>query len=245
MNQALENDEIEIDLKELFYALKKKIVVIIGAFIAGVVLMAGYTIFLVTPMYSASSMIYVLSRTTESNALSDVQLGTQLTNDYKIFIKTRLVIEQVIENTGVNMSYEQLANAVTVSNPTDSRILTITVTNPDPATAQLLANEIASVTADTSDVTGAERPSIVEEAVLPEAPVSPSLTRNCALGGIAGLAIACVVIIVLYLLNDTIKSEEDIERHLHLTTLGVIPMKNGRGSKKKQQTTKKRGGKVA
>lgn len=245
MNQAMENDEMQIDLKELFYVLKKKIIVIIAAFIAGAVLMAGYTALLVTPMYSASSMIYVLSRTTEDNALSDVQLGTQLTNDYKIFITTRLVLEQVIENTGVDMTYEQLRNAVTVSNPTDSRILTITVTNPDPATAQRLANEIASVTADTSEVTGAERPSIVEEAVLPNAPVSPSLMKNCALGGIAGLVIACAVIIVLYLLNDSIQSEEDIERHLHLTTLGVIPMKSGRSSRKKQQTTKKRGGKVA
>lgn len=245
MNQAMENDENQIDLKELFYALKKRIIVIIAAFIAGVVLMAVYTVLLVTPMYSASTMIYVLSRTTEDNALSDVQLGTQLVNDYKIFITTRLVLEKVIENTGVDMTYGQLKNSVTVSNPTESRILTITVTYPDAATAQRLANEIASVTADTSDLTGAERPSIIEEAVLPDAPVSPNLMKNCALGGIAGLAVACAVIIGLYLLNDAIKSEEDIERHLHLTTLGVIPMKNDKGSRKKQQTAKKRGGKVA
>lgn len=239
MNKQLENDEIEIDLKELFLALKKKIWIILGAFIAGTALMAVYTIFLVTPVYSASSMMYVLSTTTSITSLSDLQLGTQLTNDYVVLIKSRPVIEQVIENLGLNMTYGELNNAVSVTNQTDTRILTITVKSAVPETAQKVADELASVTAtQVAEIMGTEEPNVFENATLPTSPVSPSLKKNCILGGIAGLVLACAVVIVMYLMNDSIKSEEDVEKYLGLTTLGIIPEKAGKSGHKK----KNRGG---
>lgn len=235
MNNQLENDEIEIDLKELFLALKKKLWIILGAFIAGIALMAVYTIFLVTPIYSASSMMYVLSTTTSITSLSDLQLGTQLTNDYVVLIKSRPVIEQVIENLDLNMSYDELNSAVSVTNQTDTRILTITVKSPVPETAQKIADELASVTAtQVAEIMGTEEPKVFENATLPTSPVSPSLKKNCVLGGIAGLVLSCAVIIVMYLMNDSIKSEEDIEKYLGLTTLGIIPEKTGKAGHRKK-----------
>lgn len=235
MNKQLENEEIEIDLKELFFALKKKIWAVLGAFFAGIILMAVYTIFLVTPIYSASSMMYVLSTTTSITSLSDLQLGTQLTNDYVVLIKSRPVIEQVIENLELNMSYEELNSAVSVTNQTDTRILTITVQSPVPETAQKVADELASVTAtQVAEIMGTEEPKVFENAILPKSPISPSLKKNCALGGMAGIVLACAVIIVMYLMNDSIKSEEDIEKYLGLTTLGVIPEKSGKDGRKKR-----------
>ena len=218
------NEEMEIDLKELFFVLRRKLWIIIAAFAAGIVLMAGYTVLLVTPQYSATSMLYVLTTSTSIASLADIQLGTQLTSDYTILMKTHPVIDTVIENLELNMSYDQLVGKISISNPSDTRILNITVTDPVPETAQKIANELATVTVEQmARVMKTDEPSIAEEAQLPNAPVSPSLKRNCAMGGLLGLVLSAGIIIVLHLLNDRIRSEEDIDKYLHLTTLGVIP----------------------
>ena len=235
-------DETEIDLIELFFALKRRLWIIITAFAAGVVLMAAYTVLLVTPQYSATSMLYVLTTSTSVTSLADIQLGTQLTSDYAILMKTHPVIDQVIEKLGLNMSYDTLVNKITISNPSDTRILNITVTDPVPETAQKIANELATVTVDQMAlVMKTDEPSIAEEAQLPRDPVSPSHSRNCILGGLAGLVISSGVIIVLYLLNDKIRTEDDIEKYLGLTTLGVIPLRSSAGHTKNSLKKGRRG----
>ncbi|MED9932737.1 MAG: Wzz/FepE/Etk N-terminal domain-containing protein, partial [Catenibacillus sp.] len=104
MNNQQENDEAAIDLVELFYVLKKKIFIIIGAFAAGIAIMAMYTVFLVTPIYSATSKMYVISPSTSVTSLADLQFGSQLTSDYSELIKSREVLNEVIERAEVNMS---------------------------------------------------------------------------------------------------------------------------------------------
>lgn len=233
MERQYNDDEMEIDLKALFLLLKRKILIIIGAAVAGIVLMAGYTLLLVTPQYSATSMLYVLTTSTSITSLADIQLGTQLTSDYTILMKTHPVIDTVIENLGLNLSYQQLVDKVSISNPTDTRILKITVTDPVPETAQKIANELASVTVEQmAKVMKTDEPSVAEEAQLPKEPVSPSLKKNVMLGAFAGLVIAAGIIIVLYLLNDKIHTEEDIEKYLNITTLGVIPARDGQRKKR-------------
>ena len=233
MERQYNDDEMEIDLKALFLLLKRKILIIIGAAVAGIVLMAGYTLLLVTPQYSATSMLYVLTTSTSITSLADIQLGTQLTSDYTILMKTHPVIDTVIENLGLNLSYQQLVDKVSISNPTDTRILKITVTDPVPETAQKIANELASVTVEQmAKVMKTDEPSVAEEAQLPKEPVSPSLKKNVMLGAFAGLVIAAGIIIVLYLLNDKIHTEEDIEKYLNITTLGVIPARDGQKKKR-------------
>lgn len=233
MERQYHDDEMEIDLKDLFLLLKRKILIIIGAAVAGIVLMAGYTLLLVTPQYSATSMLYVLTTSTSITSLADIQLGTQLTSDYTILMKTHPVIDTVIENLGLNLSYQQLVDKVSISNPTDTRILKITVTDPVPETAQKIANELASVTVEQmAKVMKTDEPSVAEEAQLPKEPVSPSLKKNVMLGAFAGLVIAAGIIIVLYLLNDKIHTEEDIEKYLNITTLGVIPARDGQKKKR-------------
>ncbi len=233
MERQYNDDEMEIDLKALFLLLKRKILIIIGAAAAGIVLMAGYTLLLVTPQYSATSMLYVLTTSTSITSLADIQLGTQLTSDYTILMKTHPVIDTVIANLGLNLSYQQLVDKVSISNPTDTRILKITVTDPVPETAQKIANELASVTVEQmAKVMKTDEPSVAEEAQLPKEPVSPSLKKNVMLGAFAGLVIAAGIIIVLYLLNDKIHTEEDIEKYLNITTLGVIPARDGQRKKR-------------
>ena len=237
-----DNEEMEIDLLELLMVMKKHLAAILLAGIVGLVIMFAYTSFLVTPLYSASSMMYVMpdnSNSMNSSTLSDMQVGQQLTSDYSSMIKSRSFMEDVIKKLNLTIDYQQLLEKVEVTNPTSSRILQVTVNDPNPQTAADIANEMASVAeSKLKEITGMQAIKIYEEAAVPDRPSSPSLKKNCALGLLAGLVLAMAVITILYLLDDTIKTEDDIEKYLGMTTLAVLPY-NGRKQQRQAQKHKK------
>lgn len=237
-----DNEEMEIDLLELLMVMKKHLSAILLAGIVGLVIMFAYTSFLVTPLYSASSMMYVMpdnSNSMNSSTLSDMQVGQQLTSDYSSMIKSRSFMEDVIKKLNLTIDYQQLLEKVEVTNPTSSRILQVTVNDPNPQTAADIANEMASVAeSKLKEITGMQAIKIYEEAAVPDRPSSPSLKKNCALGLLAGIVLAMAVITVRYLLDDTIKTEDDIEKYLGMTTLAVLPY-NGRKQQRQAQKHKK------
>lgn len=233
-----DNEEMEIDLLELLMVMKKHLAAILLAGIVGLVIMLACTTILMTPLYSASSMMYVMPDNSNSNSstLSDMQVGQQLTSDYSSMIESRSFMEDVIKKLNLTIDYQQLLEKVEVTNPTSSRILQVTVNDPNPKTAADIANEVASVAeSKLKEITGMQAIKIYEEAAVPEKPSSPSLKKNCALGLLAGIVLAMAVITVLYLMDDTIKTEDDIEKYLGMTTLAVLPY-NG---KKQQRQAKK------
>ena len=237
-----DNEEMEIDLLELLMVMKKHLAAILLAGIVGLVIMFAYTSFLVTPLYSASSMMYVMpdnSNSMNSSTLSDMQVGQQLTSDYSSMIKSRSFMEDVIKKLNLTIDYQQLLGKVEVTNPTSSRILQVTVNDPNPQTAADIANEMASVAeSKLKEITGMQAIKIYEEAAVPDRPSSPSLKKNCALGLLAGIVLAMAVVTILYLLDDTIKTEDDIEKYLGMTTLAVLPY-NGRKQQRQAQKHKK------
>ena len=237
-----DNEEMEIDLLELLMVMKKHLAAILLAGIVGLVIMFAYTSFLVTPLYSASSMMYVMpdnSNSMNSSTLSDMQVGQQLTSDYSSMIESRSFMEDVIKKLNLTIDYQKLLEKVEVTNPTSSRILQVTVNDPNPQTAADIANEMASVAeSKLKEITGMQAIKIYEEAAVPDRPSSPSLKKNCALGLLAGIVLAIAVITILYLLDDTIKTEDDIEKYLGMTTLAVLPY-NGRKQQRQAQKHKK------
>lgn len=237
-----DNEEMEIDLLELLMVMKKHLSAILLAGIVGLVIMFAYTSFLVTPLYSASSMMYVMpdnSNSMNSSTLSDMQVGQQLTSDYSSMIKSRSFMEAVIKKLNLTIDYQQLLEKVEVTNPTSSRILQVTVNDPNPQTAADIANEVASVAeSKLKEITGMQAIKIYEEAAMPDRPSSPSLKKNCALGLLAGFVLAMAVITILYLLDDSIKTEDDIEKYLGMTTLAVLPY-NGRKQQRQARKHKK------
>ena len=174
-----DNEEMEIDLLELLMVMKKHLAAILLAGIVGLVIMFAYTSFLVTPLYSASSMMYVMpdnSNSMNSSTLSDMQVGQQLTSDYSSMIKSRSFMEDVIKKLNLTIDYQQLLGKVEVTNPTSSRILQVTVNDPNPQTAADIANEMASVAeSKLKEITGMQAIKIYEEAAVPDRPSSPSL----------------------------------------------------------------------
>ena len=237
-----DNEEMEIDLLELLMVMKKHLSAILLAGIVGLVIMFAYTSFLVTPLYSASSMMYVMpdnSNSMNSSTLSDMQVGQQLTSDYSSMIKSRSFMEDVIKKLNLTIDYQQLLGKVEVTNPTSSRILQVTVNDPNPQTAADIANEMASVAeSKLKEITGMQAIKIYEEAAVPDRPSSPNMKKNCALGLLAGFVLAMAVITILYLLDDTIKTEDDIEKYLGMTTLAVLPY-NGKKQQRQAQKHKK------
>ena len=238
-----QDDEIEIDLKELFYVIKRKLWIILLTGIVGAVGFGLFTAMVMKPVYTSSTMLYIVNKTTTLTSLTDLQLGTQLTKDYKVLVTSRPVTGQVITNLDLNLSHEQLVKKIKVDNPTDTRILTISVEDTDPHMAKYIADEFASVaSARMAEIMDSAPPNIVEEAYLPTQKTKPSITKNTMIGGLAGVFLAGAIILVLFVMNDAIKTPEDVEKYLGLNTLATIPVFEGEtGAKKKKSKRKKSG----
>lgn len=224
MEKQFDDDEIEIDLMELFYALRHRLWIIILALVIGG---AGAGLFskkVLSPIYESTSMVYVLSKETTLASLADLQIGSQLTKDYSVIIKSRPVLEEVIEKQNLDMTTEELSKMISIDNPKDTRILSITVSDVSPTRAQAIVNEITKDSSNyIADIMEMVPPKIIEEGVAAIKPSSPSVKKNAMLGGLGLAFIACGLICLKVIMDDTIKSEEDIEKYLGMSVLAVIP----------------------
>ena len=235
------NDEIEIDVLELFHVLLDKIWVIILAGAVAALAVVAATILFITPQYQSTTKMYVLSKQ-DSNTLTsqDMQTSLSLTKDYAELIKSRTVTEGVITQLNLDMTHEQLLSKMTVDSATDTRILSISVRDADPYVACEIANAIRDMAANhIKNVMDIDAVNVVETANIPENKISPSIKKNGLVGGVAGVAIAIAIILITYLSNDTIKTQEDVERYLGLSTLGTIPMSEADRKNKNKKKHKK------
>ena len=222
-------EEMEIDLLELFHAMLQKAWLIVLLLVLGAGIALGATKLLITPLYTESSQIYILTKTTSVTSLADIQMGAQLTSDFAVLAKSRPVVENVIDDLNLDYTYGELVQQITTENPSGTRILKITISNEDPELAKELANAFADETAErVAYVMTTDKPKVVEEAVTPKAPSSPNVIKNTMLGGMLGAVLAMGIIVLLYLMNDTIQTEEDVRKYLNLHTLAAVPMEKRR-----------------
>jgi capsular polysaccharide biosynthesis protein len=198
---------------------------------------------MMVPEYESTSELYVLTKSTTITSLSDIQTSTSLTNDYIVVIKGRPVLEQVIENLGLNETYASLRGRVSVNNPSNSRLLDITVTDTDPVMAKKIADEIADVgSAFIAQKLVQDPPEIVQYGYSDGSPVSPNVKKNTILGGLLGAVLAIAIIAVSYLFNDSILGPEDIEKKLGMHVLGTLPLEDSEddGDRRKKKRKKKK-----
>ncbi|BCJ96618.1 chain-length determining protein [Anaerocolumna cellulosilytica] len=221
---------IELDFKELFYILLGRVWIIVFSCILCALSAGIYTKARIRPMYQSTASLYVINRQDEkkTTSYSDLQTGTQLTKDFQILVKSRPVTEQVISDLGLATTHEELVSHITVTTPLDTRILEVAVNYPDPYTAKKIADAICFISAERmAAIMEIEKANIVESGNIPVGAVSPSLQKNMFLGGAAGGLVATFFILFFYFLDDTIRTGEDVEKHLGLTILGTIPEENG------------------
>lgn len=200
------------------------------------------TSFLIEPKYESSSKLYIVNQTSSITSLADLQTGTQLTQDYMVLVNSRPVLEKVISNLGLNMEYEELMKSISLQNETDTRILTITVTTGDPYMSKEIVDEITEVSVNRiATIMNVSEPTIVEYGHLESSPCSPNLKKNILIGAAIGIIISSGFAIVVYLLNDTIRSEEDVAKYLGLNNLGIIPVEEGTHEQIMRDKRKRRG----
>lgn len=234
--------EYEIDLKEIAIAILDRIWIVISVGIACALLVGIITKVFITPMYTSTTKLYVINKQNSDNNITytDLQTGNLLTNDYIIQVKGTKVLSQVINELNLTDTEDELASRITVSNPENSRFIVISVSDKDPVVAQQIASCVAKVSSDVvKEVMDLEKVNVAEEANLPLEESSPNLKKNVLLGGAAGVFVSLLLIVVFYLLNDRIRTPEDVKRYLGLNTLGQIPILENSGNTKRKQRHKK------
>lgn len=233
---------IEIDLREIFSVLLHRVWLII--LVAGITGASSFAVsyFVITPVYESTTRIFILNKQSESNTLtySDLQLGTQLTKDYPELITSRYVIENVIDTFELDTTYEQFVKKVSVETPSDTRIVNITVKDEDRVRAKALVNEIRNVAAvRIKEVMDIEAVNVVDEGNVAQKPSEPNVLLWTLIGTLLGIFLTTGFILVRYMLDDTIKSSEDVEKYLQLSTLSLIPI--GVSQENDEKANKKKG----
>lgn len=222
------NDEIEIDLRELFYVLLGKIWIIILVTALGFGIAAGYTLGFVEPIYSSTSMMYVMNKSTSITSMADIQVGSSLTQDYQVFITSRPVVDKVIEDLELDVTYDEFVSSISVSNPTNTRFIYITVNHHDAYMAKTIVDKLTDVSADRmGTIMETAKPNVADYGHIPEHQTSPNVTKNSLIGAVLGFVLSVGVILVLHLMNDAINTTEDVEKYLGMNTLGIIPLEEG------------------
>lgn len=241
------DEEMTIDLMDLMYRLLGNWKLIVGLALVFAVLMGIYTFYFVTPMYEATSTIYVLSRSDSAINMADLQIGTALTQDYIKVFDMWEVHEEVISRLDLPYTYEEIQDMLTVTNTSNTRMLDITIKDASPEEAALIANEYARVVSQfIADTMSTDKPSIMSVALVPANPVSPNKTRNIMIGFLLGALLAAGIVTVRFIMDDKYKTADDIRKYTGLVTLAVVPVeesmaKNTKNRKKQQR--KKNGGK--
>lgn len=228
---AAANEEIEIDLLDLFSYYLSKLPILIVAILIGAILSGLYTVRFIPKRYTAVSRMYMISASSDSVVdLSDLNIGASLSNDYVELMKSRPVINGVIQSLGLEYTYDQLVQMISLSVVSNTRIIRISVTSTDPEEAMMIANQMArTAKAQLPVVMDAPSPSIAEEAVLPTVKSSPSLSRNVLMGALLCLVAVLGVLTFLYMMDDTIKTPEDLEKEFGFMPMTVIPEGNIEG----------------
>lgn len=217
--------EMEIDLKELFFVLLNKwhLIFLSGFLCALIGLLTA--MFVMPEKYQSKTSIYIYDQQKEGMSYTDLQISTVLTKDYEVLIKGRAVLEKVIEELDLDCSYSTLNSMVQVNIPDSTRIVEIIAETTDPYLSKNIADAVREVSSETiKSVMNVDAVNVVEAANLPEGKSSPNVSKYTVLGGMFGCVAAAGVIILLFLTNDTIRSQEDVEKYLELSVLGTIPL---------------------
>ena len=232
----------EIDLIDLFGYYMSRLPLLIAAVVIGAMVSGLFTHYFIPNRYTAVSRMYMISASSDSVLnLSDLNLGASLSNDYVELMKSRPIVEEVIDTLGLEYTYEQVVGMIGLSVVNNTRIVKISATSTDPYEAMQISNEMARVSKiQLPKVMDAPAPTIVEEAVLPAYKSSPSLSRNVMMGAMLLLVLVLGVLTVFYLMDDTIKTSEDVEREFGIMPLTVIPEGNIESLKKSEESKSER-----
>lgn len=234
--------ETEIDLLQLLRALLNKwVIILIAGVVCGVVVFC-YNKFFVTPQYTSSTQIMVINRQSENSiTATDITSASSLSKDYVVIVTSMTVMDRVIEDLGLDMTAVELSSKVKASLVADTRQIRIDVEDPDPETAKKIADSIAKESgiriSEIMSVTNMVK--VIDPGSLPTEPSSPDTVKQALIAFLVGVAASCVIIIIISVVDDKIKTAEDVEKYLECSVLGVIPVFEGENQGKNKNRFKK------
>ena len=221
-----EENGIEINLMQIVDKLLENAKYIIVIMILFAILgFAGSSLF-ITPMYEASAKMIVNSRRDESVNVTKDQLNSSrdLVDTYAVIICGRDVVNSVIDDLGLEESYDAVSKAINVSSVNNTPIMQIRVKHADREVALLIVEKLLEIAPDmlvhTTEV-GSVKP--VDQAYAAFEPVSPNIMKNTIFAAFLGFALSCFVVLIFVLMDNTYKTDIDIQKDLNLPVLGVLP----------------------
>lgn len=222
----------EIDLLLLFNALRRHILIIIAVALAFALVAGVVCQFFITPLYNATTSIYLVSANDSLLSIADLQISSNIAPDYVDIIKSRSLLEHVISEMNLEYEYEELYENVDVVNPTDTHIIKITITDPDPVLAKNIANNLAEYAVDQiSMIMDVSVPNIYDLAIVADRPSFPSLTKTVVIAFVLGAVLAAGVIVFIAVMDTTVKTAEDIEQRCGMVTLTKVYYEGGKKKK--------------
>lgn len=219
--------EETIDLREYFAIIKKRFWIIAIITVVAMVVSGVISFFVLSPVYEAKSTLIVNTEKSQETQMitgDQFSVSQKLAVTYGEIIKSRAVLESVISNLKLDSEYEDLVEKITVSPVQDTQIISISVQDTNPKKARDIANEIPKVfEKEVKRITKANDIQVIDKAILPENPIKPNKIMNVAIAAVLGMMIGLFVVFVLEYLDNKIKTPQDVEKHLGLPILGVIP----------------------
>lgn len=228
MNENREiNNELEIDLGELFKVLKKNILLIIMVSLLCATIGLVSSMFLISKKYSSEATIYITPRVTEQGSIdyNSLQTNSRMVNNYMEILKGETILAKVADQVGLN-SYEDVLDALTVSNPDETELITVNAETTDPELSQQIVSLVISTfTEDMMDILNLNNVTIINDAKVNELPVSPSKTKFTILGFGIGLVVSCGYVLITFLFDKRLRTREEAENFLGVPVLATVPLK--------------------
>lgn len=220
--------EETISLKELFHILKKRLAIILVIAFGAAIVSAIISFFFMTPIYQSSTQILVNQKKQEGSTMiqaGEIQTNIQLTNTYKVIIKSPVILDQVNEKLNLNMTAQALTGKINVANEKDSQVISVTAEDKDPKVARDIANATADVfKGEVAKIMNVDNVTVLSKAEVAEnqSPIKPVPMLNVAIAFVVGLMASVGLVFLLEYLDNTVKKEEDVESLLGLPVLGIV-----------------------
>lgn len=223
-----ESNEDVIDLSVLFVLLRKNLILLIVVTLVFGAASYCVTRFLIPERYQASATMIVNNKSGDTPYVNQSELAAaqNLADLYSIVITSQTVLQEVIDNLELDMTYEQLKNSVNVQSVNSTQVIQISMTSTDASFAKKVVAEIVEVSGPVIlDKVEAGSVKVLSEATVSNngAPVSPNKKKNTAIGALAGFILVYAILFLKEILNNKIKSEDDLVKVLGVPVLGVIP----------------------
>lgn len=223
----MEEQELEVSLQEIIMVLWHKAWLIVLCLVMGGGVGFGMSRYLIDPTYSSRVSMYVNNNKDRGDTalnINDLNASQKLVTTYIEILKSEVVLGEVIQQMGLDYTPKELREMISARSVNGTEILEVIVTSKNPEEAVAIANKMAEVAPpQIIRVVQAGDVQLIDEAVVNLKPVAPNTKLNTLIGAIMGIVLAIGVILVLAMLDISVKSEEDLNKHYDLPILGVIP----------------------